>query len=248
MKLELTRGVFLRRYQRFFADVELASGEVVTAHCPNTGSMKTLLNPGVGAWLRWHDNPRRKLPWTLTLLGLPGRGRVLVDTSLPNRIVEEGIRRGRVRELAGYENLRREVPYGKRSRIDLLLEDGRGRANGRPRTCHVEIKSNTMASSVESRRSDFPDSPTERGLRHLEELTALARRGQRVVQFYLVGRTDCGRAGFAEEIHPAYAVAAGRAEEAGVEFLAYRAEIRQDRITVGRRCELEPPLLGKGWR
>jgi sugar fermentation stimulation protein A len=176
---------------------------------------------------------------------------VLVDTSLPNRIVEEGIRRGRVSELAGYDRVRREVPYGQRSRIDLLLEgppDGRGRGNGRPRTCHVEIKSNTMASSVESRRSDFPDSPTERGLRHLEELTALARRGQRAVQFYLVGRTDCGRAGFAEEIDPAYAEAAGRADEAGVEFLAYRAEIRQDRITVGRRCELAPPLAGKGWR
>ncbi len=233
MKLELVRGRFVRRYKRFFADVKLDNGRLITAHLPNTGSMKTLLNEGVEAWVKHHDNPKRKLSWTLTLLGLPGRGRALVDTTLPNRVVEEGVVRGRIAELAGYQSYRREVPYGHRSRIDLLLEDPRNHGSG---PCYVEVKNNTMASSCVRQRSDFPDSPTERGRRHLAELTELALSGVRAVQFYLVSRTDCRAAGIAEEIDPKYGEAVREAYQAGVEFLAYRVELRRDRVTVGKRC------------
>ncbi len=241
MKLDLVPGRLLRRYKRFFADVRLDDGRLVVAHCPNTGSMRTLLNPQAKAWLRHDQAPHRKLAWTLTLLGVPGGGLALVDTALPNRIVEEGVKGRRIVELEGYQRLRREVPYGRqKSRIDLILEEPQP-GNGHAGPCYVEIKNNTMASLSVEERSDFPDSPTARGLRHLQELTDLARRGVRAVQFYLVARTDCQSAGIASGIDPDYAHGVRRALGAGVEFIAYRAEVRRDRITVGKRCRFFPP-------
>lgn len=236
MRLDLTRGRFLRRYKRFFADVELPTGEVVCSHCPNTGSMATLLDPGAPAWVRHDPRPHRRLAWTLTVLGLGRRGRALVDTSLPNAVVEEGILRDRIPEVAGYDVIRREVPYGaQRSRIDLLLEDTRGELP----SCFIEVKNCTMASATTAGRADFPDSPSVRGVKHLEELTSVARGGSRAIQFYLVGRTDCVACGLAREIDPDYAAAAAEARERGVEFLAYRAVVRANAVTVGAACPFE---------
>jgi sugar fermentation stimulation protein A len=244
VRLELIQGTFLRRYQRFLADIELPAvlyggqPRLVTAHVPNTGSMATLDLPGATAWLRPAADPARKLPFTLVLLGLPGDGLALVDTGLPNRVVEEGIAGQAIPELAGYTSCRREVAYGSRgSRIDLLLE-----APGRP-PCYVEIKNNTMASPEAGGRSDYPDSATERGRKHLAELTDVARSGGRAVQFYLVDRTDCDHSGIAAGIDPAYARDLLVAIAAGVEVLCYRAEITPQAITVGRRCVFVPPEM-----
>jgi len=231
MQTGLIRARFLRRYQRFLADVVL-DGRTVTVHVPNTGSMATLLpEPGEerDCWLAPATTPGRKLPYTLVLLGLADQGLALVDTSLPNRLVEEGIVAQRIPELAGYQTLRREVAYGQASRIDLLLDDP---SKG---TCHIEVKNVTMAGARPG-RADFPDAVTARGRKHLEELTALARAGQRAVQFFLVSRTDCTRAGLAAHIDPMYAEALRMAQEAGVEVIAYRATISSGSITVGSAC------------
>lgn len=245
MELALIRGIFLRRYQRFLADIELPAGtpggqcRLVTVHVPNTGSMKTLLTPGMDAWLRTSTDPKRKLPFTLVLLGLPAGGLAVVDTNLPNRVVADGVAAGAIPELAGYTSCRREVTYGSRgSRIDLLLE-----SPGRP-PCYVEVKNNTMASATTPGRSDFPDAVTERGRKHLAELTDVVRDGGRAVQFYLVDRTDCERSGIAAEIDPTYASALHAAIAAGVEVLCYRAEISPRAISVGRRCTFDPPAIG----
>lgn len=235
MRLELTRGTFLRRYKRFFADVEIDGHGTVTAHCPNTGSMKTLLEEGSDAWLRYSDDPKRKLAWTLVLLGVPG-GRALVDTSLPNRVVEEAVHAGLVPALRGYRGLRREVRYGDRSRIDLLLEDPE---DGTGRPCYVEVKNVTMRSMSLPGRGDFPDAVTERGRKHLHELAEVAERGERAVQLFLLGRTDCTRVGIAEEIDGAYAESLRASRDRGVEVLGLRLAVGDDTLHVDGECAVE---------
>ncbi|HIA28592.1 MAG TPA: DNA/RNA nuclease SfsA [Planctomycetes bacterium] len=239
MKLDLVEGRFLRRYKRFLADVELPSGEVVTAHCPNTGSMKTLLREGARAWLRHDSNPKRKLPSTLTLLGVRGRGRALVDTALPNSIVAEAIAAGRVPELAEYRHHRREVKVGERSRLDLALGDGED-LDEESAACFVEIKNVTMLSASHSRRGDFPDAVTARGRKHLEELARLVSMGRRAVQFFLLGRTDCHEVSVDGGIDPDYRRSLIEAADAGVQLLAYRLEVGRGTLRLGKRC---PVLL-----
>jgi len=223
---------FLRRYKRFFADVELADGTTLTAHCPNTGSLQGCLVPGARVWLRDSGNPARKLRYTWQAIELAGAW-VNVDTSLPNRVVAEAVAAGRVPELAGYATLRSEVAYGKNSRIDLLLEDPR---RG---TCHIEVKSTTL---VDGPCALFPDAVTERGTKHLHELARLARAGQRAVQFFFVNRADVTRFRPADAIDPTYAAALRRAARAGVELLAYSTRVEPERLELlaPLPIELEP--------
>jgi sugar fermentation stimulation protein A len=222
-------GRLVRRYQRFFAEVELAGGERLVAHCPNTGSLLGCLAPGSRVWLRDSGNPARKLRYTWQAVRV-GRAWVNVDTALPNRVVAEAVRAGRVPELAGYARVRREAPYGRGSRIDLLLEDDeRG-------TCHVEVKSTTL---VEGGVALFPDAVTERGTRHLAELARLARAGKRAVQFFFVSRPDVVAFRPADAIDPDYGRALRRAVLAGVEVLAYAARVEARRLELARTLRLD---------
>ncbi len=229
---DFVSGLLIRRYKRFLADCRLLDGSLVTAHCPNTGSMKTLLGTNRPVRLTWHDNPRRKLPWTLTLLGVADNGWALVDTSLPNHIVAEGIRAGVVAGLRGYDTMRREVGYGsRRSRVDLLLSDEEGR---RP-SCYVEVKNVTMASD-EERRADFPDARTTRGKKHLLELADMVAAGHRAVMFYLLGRTDRDHVGIASGIDPDYAETLRAVMARGVEVLCHRLVVDGPDLTLGPEC------------
>ncbi|MFT7616517.1 MAG: sugar fermentation stimulation protein A [Planctomycetota bacterium] len=236
---DFLRGVLLERYKRFFADCQLDSGELVTAHCPNTGSMKTLLAKNSPVWLKTHDNPKRKLPYTLTLLGVGDDDWALINTALPNHIVAEGITAGISPSLLGYKSMRAEVPYGsRRSRIDLLLAD-RDSEFGTDQLCYVEVKNVTMASASVSKRSDFPDSRTERGLKHLKELSDMVAEGHRCIQFYLLGRTDCDSIGVAEEIDPKYAEGLRRAMASGVEVVCHKLKVASGEATLGDVCPFE---------
>lgn len=222
----LVPGRLVCRYKRFLADCVLDSGEAVTAHVANSGSMLGLATPGSRVYLSRSDDPKRKLAWSWQLVEANG-SLVGIDTGLSNRIVADAIQAGRIPALSGYETLRREVPYGTRSRIDMLLE-GAGRAS-----CYVEVKSVTL-----SRRlgiAEFPDAVTTRGAKHLAELAGMVRGGARAALVYLVQRGDCDHFELASDIDPAYATAATAARAAGVEMLVVRAdvtptgiEIRQD--------------------
>jgi sugar fermentation stimulation protein A len=234
LTLPTLEGRLLKRYKRFLADVELDDGTVVTAHCPNTGSLLGCKQPGSRVVLRDSQDPRRKLRYTFQSIRV-GRGLVNVDTALPNAVVADAVARGTVPELAGYASLRREVAYGRGSRIDLLLEDP-----GRPR-CFVEIKSTTLA---RGRTALFPDAVTERGRKHLGELADAVRAGDRAVQFFFVSRGDVARFAPADDIDPAYGQALRAAAEAGVELVAYSARVRPDRLELARRLSIELPQLG----
>ena len=239
MKLPaLTEGRLLRRYQRFLADVELADGQVVTAHCPNTGSMAGCKDPGSRVWLSASDNPARKLAWTWELVEVraevaAGSALVGLHTGRSNALVRELIEAGAVPELAAYSRLRAEVPYGgegakggKRSRIDLLLE-----GEGRP-PCYVEVKNVTAA--VAGGVGFFPDAVTERGTKHLREMMAEVARGNRALLFFCVQRDDVAEVRPADHIDPVYGATLRQALTAGVEVLAYGATLSPESIVLTR--------------
>lgn len=224
----LVHGRLQRRYKRFLADVILDGGETVVAHCPNPGSMLGLDAPGSEVWLSRSRNPARKLGFTWELVRA-GDTLVGINTGHPNGVAAEAIGAGRIPELAGYGGLRREVRYGRNSRIDILLESA-----GNP-TCYVEVK------NVHLRRggpAEFPDSVTKRGAKHLEELGDGAEAGDRAVMFYLVQRADCDAFAIAADIDPAYAAALDRAMDRGVEVLCYACQVTLEGIEIERPLPL----------
>ena len=160
---KLVRGILLKRYKRFLADVRLDNGRIVTAHCPNTGSMTGCSESGQPVYLSLHDNPKRKLNYTWELIEMP-TSLVGVNTLVPNRLVFQSAAAGLISELAGYETVEREVKIGNNSRLDLRL------SNGETDRCYVEIKNCTLVDDGVAR---FPDAVTSRGLKHLKDLEIL---------------------------------------------------------------------------
>ena len=221
----LVPGTLLKRYKRFLADVRLDDGREVVAHCMNTGSMSGLTEPGSRIWLTPHDNPKRKLQWTWQIADDSGTA-VGINTSLPNELVALSIGEQAIPELRGYSSIRREVPYGEASRIDVLLE---GRQDD-PRPCYVEVKSVTLGGGEIAR---FPDAVTKRGQKHLKELSQMVSDGHRAVAFFLVQRGDAERFGPAWSVDPVYAQGLVDARGAGVEVLAWTAEVTPDRVALG---------------
>ncbi|MCE1225225.1 MAG: DNA/RNA nuclease SfsA [Geobacteraceae bacterium] len=221
----LIPGRLIKRYKRFLADIELEDGSVVTAHCPNSGSMLGCNLPGSPVLLSLSPNPNRKLAYTWELLQVDGFW-VGLNTMLPNRLAEEAIQDGTIVELQGYPNLRREVAYGsERSRIDILLE-------GDARRCYVEVKNVTL---VEDGLALFPDAVTTRGQKHLRELMEMVRSGDRGVLLFTVQRGDGNAVAPADRIDPEYGKLLREAVANGVEALAYRAEVQPEQIRLTER-------------
>ena len=229
-KTPLKSGRLIQRYKRFLADLELDDGRKVTAHCANPGSMMGLKTPGSRAWVSEHDDPKRKLKFTLELIEADG-GLVAINTMNPNRIAEEALHRGDVPCLRGYETVRREVKYGDRSRIDLLLED-----KSRP-PAYVEVKNCHLMRTPGL--AEFPDSVTTRGAKHLAELSNMVRDGARAVQLFIVQRMDCEILSPARDLDPDYADALKQAAEAGVEILAYDCAIDLEGVTLRNQLEVK---------
>lgn len=229
----LVRGRLIKRYKRFLADVELDSGETVTASCANTGSMLGLAHQGVGVWLSESDSPTRKYRHTWELVENDmGDGPVLVgiNTAHPNKIVAEAIESRKIKPLSGYETLRREVKYGEASRIDILLEH---QAKG---LCYVEVKNVHL--SRDRGVAEFPDSVTTRGAKHLRELAAMAEVGHRAVMLFLIQRPDVTQFSLAGDIDPDYAAAFQDATDRGVEALAYRCQLSPEAILVEKSVRI----------
>jgi sugar fermentation stimulation protein A len=216
-----------RRYKRFLADVTLADGSETTAHVANPGSMLGLMTPGARVWLSKSDNPKRKLghSWELVEADFGGGPELVgVNTAHPNLLVAEALAAGRVPGVSGYARHRREVRYGRASRVDFVLE-----ADGEP-PCYLEVKNVHMMRT--RGRAEFPDAVTARGTRHLEELAAEAGRGSRAVMLFLVQIGSAEGVALARDIDPAYGKAFDRALAAGVEAIALRCQISTDCIEI----------------
>lgn len=226
------QGRFLKRYKRFFADIETEAGELLTVHCPNPGSMQGFHRPGAAVRCSTSDNPRRKLRHTLEMMRI-GRVWVGLNTLRANALVLQALRAGLPEALAGYAEIQREVRVpgaGERSRLDFRLRTAR-RAD-----LWLEVKSVTLA---ENGRALFPDSVTERGRRHVETLARLRAGGERAALLFLVQRADCEFVSPADHIDPAYGQALRDACREGVEVFALAARITARSIAV----EGELPVL-----
>ena len=207
---KLLQARLIKRYQRFKADVRLRNGHIVTALCPNTGSMTACSEPGRTVYLSRHNNPGRKLKYTWEMIEMP-TSLVGINTGVPNRLVKNSIETEKIPELTGFNRIRSEVRYGTNSRIDLLLENGK-------KKCFVEIKNCTL---MERGIAYFPDAVTSRGLKHLKELQQQVRKGDRGVMFYLVQRMDASLFRPADRIDPDYGRELRKALRNGVEILVY---------------------------
>ncbi len=230
---KLIRGTLIRRYKRFLADVVLEDGQTVTAHCPNTGSMKGCSEAGRPVYLSRSDNPRRKLAYTWELIHMPS-SLVGVNTGVPNRLVCSALSAGIVPEFSGYESVRREISLGNGSRIDIVMEDRHANR------CFVEVKNCTL---VENGVALFPDAVTDRGLRHLSELSQLRSEGHRCAMFYLIQRMDAACFAPAAAIDPEYSKGLAAAAAAGVEAVAYDVRIDLDGVALNRKLPVRLPAI-----
>jgi sugar fermentation stimulation protein A len=227
----LEEGRLLRRYKRFLADIETAGGELLTIHCPNTGSMLNCMSEGCRVWFSRSSDPKRKLPGTWELGETPQGRLACINTARANALVEEALRGGVISELAGFTGLKREVRFGEEnSRADFRLDYANGPA-------WVEVKSVTLG-FPDTAVAAFPDARTERGAKHLRELASQARQGVRAVQLYCVNLTGIEAVRAAVEIDPVYAAGLREAKAAGVEVLAYGAEITPQAMRLVRRLEV----------
>ncbi len=226
-KSRLIRGTLVQRYKRFLADVRLPTGEIVTAHCTNTGSMLGCKEPGSAVYVSLSPNKGRKLAYTWEMIQIR-KAWVGINTLHPNRLVAEAIEAGTLRELLGYEVIRREVKVSAHSRLDLCLE-------GNNRCCYVEIKNVTLSFDG---AAAFPDAVSERATKHLKELIRLKRQGHRAAIVFVIQRGDCGYFRPADEIDPEYGRWLRRAVKAGVEALPYAATVTPKGIVLTDRIEV----------
>jgi len=223
----LIPATLVKRYKRFLADVTLESGETITVHIANPGAMSGLATPGARVWLSKSDSTTRKLPHSWELVEVDfGTGPELVgvNTAHPNALVGLALAAGAIPQLAGYQTIRREVKYGKNSRVDFLLEDP-----ARP-PCYVEIKNVHLMR--QTGLAEFPDAVTARGAKHLEELGDMVEAGARAVMLYLIQIGSADRFALARDIDPKYGAAFDRARARGVEALAWRCLIGCEGIEV----------------
>ena len=219
----LREGRLIKRYKRFLADILLNDGTVVTAHCPNSGSMKGYKEEALRAWLSESDNPRRKLKYSWEMVEDAAGEKVMVHAARANALVVEAIEKGAVAELQGYNTLKQEVRYGsQKSRIDILLEKS-------GEQCYVEVKSVTLN---EDNILMFPDAVTTRGQKHLRELIEMKEAGHRAVIFFAVLREGGSRFEAAGHIDPDYAELLDKARAKGVEALVYRAAFKEGEIVL----------------
>lgn len=223
---KLYKGKLIKRYKRFLADIQLEDDSIITAHVPNSGAMTSCIEENCPVWVSFHDNPKRKLKYTLELTKID-ENLICINTTVANKIAIEAINNGTIKELQGYESLKPEQKYGQNSRIDILLENSSSNEK-----CYVEIK------SVSLRLEDtlaFPDAITSRGTKHLNELRDMVKEGHRAVMLYVIQRTDEKEFRIAKEIDSKYYDTFKEVIKDGVEVLVYQSSISCEEIDIIKR-------------
>ncbi len=212
---ELAAGTLIKRYKRFLADIRLDSGQTITAHCANTGSMAECSQPGSPVYVSFHDNPKRKYKYTWELIQMP-TSLVGVNTAIPNRLVLHAIQQGLIKSFLGYDHVKAEMKVSTGSRLDIFLW------NHEQDRCFIEIKNCTL---VKEGIASFPDAVTTRGQKHLRELQRLRDKHTRCAMFFLIQRSDAEIFQPADSIDPAYGRELRQAVENGLEMIVYDVDI-----------------------
>jgi sugar fermentation stimulation protein A len=224
---KLVHGRLIKRYKRFLADIELDDGTQVTAHCTNSGTMKTCLEDGAEVYLTPVNDPKRRTKFTWEMIKIDERW-VGINTNNPNKIAFEAVRDNQIPELSGYDFVKREVKFGD-SRFDVM-------AQKEGETCFIEVKNVTMKVGEAAL---FPDAVTTRGRKHLNTLMEVKKQGMRAVMLYIIQRMDVDRFGPADDIDPEYGKALREAYREGVEIIPMQAEVTPEGIELVRKLDFE---------
>ena len=223
----LIKGKLIKRYKRFFTDVKLGK-EIVTAHCPNTGSMKGLLDEGNEVYLLPNNDPKRKLKYGLEIIK-SRKNLVGVNTHMANRIVEHGLRNNLIKELKDNGSIKPEVFFNEETRFDFLLEK-------KGLKTFVEVKNVTLFRNKDT--AEFPDAPTTRGIKHLLTLIDAIKKSYKTYLIFLVQIQNMKYFKIAKDIDEEYYNAYLKAKKAGVNFLAYRCDISSKKIFIDKKLKI----------
>ena len=223
----LIKGKLIKRYKRFFIDVKL-NKEIVTAHCPNTGSMKGLLDKGNDVFLLKHDDPKRKLKYGLEIIKAQ-KNLVGVNTHMANRIVKHGLMNNLIKEFKNITTIKPEVFFNKETRFDFLIEK-------KEQKSFIEVKNVTLVRNENT--AEFPDAVTSRGSKHLLTLIDTIKKGYKAYLIFLVQIQNIEKFQIAKDIDPLYYKNYILAKKAGVIFLAYRAKISTKEIKIEKKIKI----------
>ena len=224
---KLIPGQFIKRYKRFFVDIKIKN-KIITAHCPNTGSMYGLLEKGNKAWVSKSDNPKRKLAYTLEIIEIK-KTKVGVNTHSTNKIVHNALKNNLIKEFSNILEIKSEVQFGKNTRFDFMVIDKKNKI-------FIEVKNVTL--SRKKGISEFPDAVTSRGLKHINQLIEASRKNFKIFILYLVQRNDCNMFTIAKDIDPDYASALTNAVKNKLNVLCYDCKFSTKGIKVNKRIKI----------
>ena len=227
-KERLLQGVLIKRYKRFFVDIEYKN-KIITCHCPNSGSMMGLLNKGNKVWFSTSDNPNRKLKYTLEIIEVKKK-LVGINTLLANKIVYEALNLKKINNLTKFNNIKSEVKFSENTRFDFLL-------NNNNEKCFLEVKNVTLFRK--EKIAEFPDAITSRGAKHLFELIKAKKKGYQSYILYLIQREDCDSFRIAKDIDEEYKIAFDKALKSGVKILCYDCKLNNEEIKLNNQINYE---------
>jgi len=224
---KLIPGIFIKRYKRFFVDVQI-NRKIVTAHCPNTGSMQGLLKKGNTVWVTKSNNPKRKLKFTLQIIK-DGNSKVGVNTHLTNRIVLDALNKNIIKEFDKDVSIKSEVKFGKNTRFDFLLSTKNFKA-------FLEVKNVTL--KRKPKNAEFPDAITSRGTKHIKELLNAKKKGFKIYIIFIVQREDCDKFSIANDIDPEYSKTLSLAVKKKLNILCYDCKFSSKRIEINKKIKI----------
>ena len=225
---KLISGVFIKRYKRFFVDIQIEN-KVITAHCPNTGSMKGLLKEGNKVWLSKSNNPDRKLKYTLQIIE-DDRSKVGVNTHLTNKIVLDGLKNNLIKEFDKDIAIKPEVKFGDNTIFDFLITKKNYKA-------FVEVKNVTLARKPKI--AEFPDAITSRGAKHIEELIKASKKGYEIYIAFIIQREDCNQFVIASDIDPEYSELLSKAVKKKLNILCYDCKFSSKGIKLNKKIKFK---------
>ena len=223
-KKPLISGEFIKRYKRFFVDVKIGN-KIITAHCPNTGSMMGLLKKGNKVWLSETDNPKRKLKYTLEIIE-DFKSKVGINTHLTNKIALDALNNNLIKGFKDLDNIKQEVKFGEKTRFDFLVTKDKIKS-------FIEVKNVTL--SRQKGISEFPDAITSRGLKHIKELLNAKKRGYKIYLLYVIQRDDCDKFQIARDIDPEYCELLLKAVKKNLNILCYDCKFSTKGIKLNRK-------------